>query len=331
MRLTSWFQQRWQRWLDQRIPRAREITLGHRSIFIIPTRSGWLFAAVLAVMLATAINYQNSLIYALTFWLFSVSLVAMLLTFRNLSHLTLAAAPASACFAGDVIDLPLRLSSSQARCHAALLLAYPANPSCMTDVGHTQDQRETSLRLSFRTGERGYLKPGRFRITTQYPLGLFSAWSWVSLEYSVLVYPKPEWTPLLLSAESGRDSHTQARSTQAGDQDFAGVRPYQTGDSMRQIAWKQVARGKGLVTKSFDTEQGALCMLDWQSLAPADMETRLSRLCAWVLHAHEQGMRYGLRLPGIELEAQHSAAHLQACLQQLALFGNHQSVQEQST
>lgn len=328
MMLIQAVKQRWQRWLDRRIPKTRQLTLSHRSIFIVPTRSGWVFALVLFVMLATAINYQNSLIYALTFWLFSVSLLAMLLTFRNLADVNLSAAPVTPCFAGDVIDLPVRLRSERRRVHAALLFAYPDNPSVMTDVGLHADHREQTITLTQRTHQRGWLQTGRFRMSTQYPLGLFTAWSWIALDYDVLVYPKPLWTPLRLSAEAGRDTHAQARSSQAGDQDFSGIRPYQMGDSQRQIAWKHVARGKGLVTKSFESEQGVLCMLDWALLAPADTETRLSNLCAWVLHAHEQGMRYGLRLPGVELEPQHSEAHRQACLRALALWGQPHSMTE---
>lgn len=326
-----WLRQRWQQWLDRRIPPTRQLILSHRSIFIVPTRSGWLFALILMVMLVTAINYQNSLIYGLTFWLFSLSLLAMLLTFRNLAHLTLSAAPTNACFAGEVMDLPLRLGSAQRRSHLSLWLAYPDNPSLVTDVGLRADHQESTVILSFRTQRRGYLTPGRFRISSQYPLGLFSAWSWVAIEYDALVYPKPEWTPLLLSAATGRDVTLVSRSHESGDQDFSGIRPYQTGDSMRQIAWKHVARGKGLVTKSFDREQGAQCILDWSSLAPADTETRLSRLCAWVLQAHEQGLRYGLRLPGVEIEPQHSEAHRQACLRTLALWGLPRTEQEQGS
>jgi len=85
------WRQRWQKWLDRRIPPARQVELSHRSIFIVPNRVGLLFGVALFVMLVTAINYQNSLIYALTFWLFCVAMAAMNFTYRNLSGLTLAA------------------------------------------------------------------------------------------------------------------------------------------------------------------------------------------------------------------------------------------------
>ena len=38
------------RWLDRRIPPARQITLGTRSLFILPTRMGLLYLLVLLAM-----------------------------------------------------------------------------------------------------------------------------------------------------------------------------------------------------------------------------------------------------------------------------------------
>lgn len=74
--LTSGLTRRWQKWLDRRIPEAKEVILNQRSIFIIPSRVGWLFLLLLILLLITAMNYQNGLIYGLTFWLFSVAISA---------------------------------------------------------------------------------------------------------------------------------------------------------------------------------------------------------------------------------------------------------------
>ena len=76
---------------DEQLP----IILTQRRIFIVPTRTGLLFCAVLCVMLIGAINYNLSLGHALVFLLASLGLVTMVHTFRNLvtpvsyTHLTL--------------------------------------------------------------------------------------------------------------------------------------------------------------------------------------------------------------------------------------------------
>lgn len=317
MNLPARWQQRWQAWLDRRIPPAAQVTLSHRSIFILPTRSALTFGLLLLLLLITAINYQNSLIYALTFWLFSVGLAAMLFTFRNLSGLTLIAGHAAPCFAGERLRLPLWLQADR-RGHQALLLGFPDQPTQQASVAAGERQ---ALHLSLPAYQRGPLQTGRLRLDSRYPLGLFNAWSWVRLEFRGLVYPRPETVPFVFLAGDGGEQLSGVPSTQFGEQDFQGLRPYRQGDSMRRIAWKQLARGKGLVSKDFDHDEGATCWLDWEALPGLPVETRLSRLCGWVLQAHQQGWRYGLRLPGSEFSPDNSEGHRDRCLRALALYG----------
>lgn len=317
-RIPKRWRQRWTAWLDRRIPPARQVKLSHKSIFIMPGRSGLLFGAALIVMLLTAVNYQNSLIFALTFWLFSLAIAAMFFTFRNLSELTIAAGHAYPCFAGDVIELPVRLLAKEKKSHDALNIHFPDNPSVAAEV--TAGDSVTAG-LSFRTEQRGYLNPGRLRLDTRYPVGLYQAWTWVRLDFNVLIYPKPEFVPFVFSTGEGGEDIQGAPSRHSGQQDFQGLRPYKPGDSLKQIAWKQLARGKGLVTKEFDGDEGASCWLDWDVLAPANTETRLSRLCGWVLQAQQNGWKYGLRLPGHQVSPDNSEVHRDYCLQLLAVYG----------
>lgn len=313
---------RWQRWLDRRIPPATQVTLNHRSIFILPTRTGVLFTVLLLLLLVTAINYQNSLIYALTFWLFSVGLAAMLFTFRNLAGLTLAAGHTTPVFAGETVGLPLRLEASGVRWHEALEIGFPDNIVVQADATpKASSTPQADLILSYTTHQRGPLRPGRLRLDSRFPLGLFNTWTWVALDFKGLVYPRPEYVPFALAAGESGEHLAGAPSFESGQQDFQGLRPYQRGDSFRRIAWKQLARGKGLVSKDFDHDEGALCWLDWDTLAPLPTETRISRLTGWVLQAQQRNWRYGLKLPGVSIEPDNSEIHRDHCLKTLALYG----------
>jgi uncharacterized protein (DUF58 family) len=49
------------------------------------------------------------------------------------------------------------------------------------------------------------------------------------------------------------------------------------------------------------------------------MEQKLSRLCAWVLQADQQGLDYGLRLPAVDIPPGSGEAHKRQCLEALAL------------
>ena len=316
--LRQHWRQRWMRWMERRIPASSSVTLGHRSIFIFPSAIGWLYGGLLLLLLLTGINYQNSLVHALTFWLFSLGIGAMHFGFSNLSGLTLTAGHALPVFVGENIELPVRLSSPGGKYHQSLLLRYPDGADVMANVDVSGGESVVTLTLHAR--KRGWLEAERFLLESRYPLGLFRCWSWIRLRYPVVVYPQPVWVPFRFSSGNEGEWLEGISHESRGEHDFHGLRSYQPGDSMRQIAWKQLARGRGLVSKDFDSDEGASCWFDWDVLAPMPQEQRLSHLTAWVLKAHEQGWHYGLRLPGQTLPQHHSELHLEACLKALALF-----------
>ena len=91
------------------------------------------------------------------------------------------------------------------------------------------------------------------------------------------------------------------------------------------VVWKKVAKAGQLVSR--DTQQAQRFEL-WLDLAKVghfaagatSLDHKLSRLCAWVLAAERLDLRYGLRLPGLELQPNSGEAHQRACLSALALY-----------
>src|SRR5580765_4685053 len=77
------------------------ITLGHRRVYIMPTRVGMMFAATLLIMLVGSINYVLSLGFMLTFLLAGMAIAGMVHTVRNLSRLVIVPGRAEPVFAGE--------------------------------------------------------------------------------------------------------------------------------------------------------------------------------------------------------------------------------------
>src|SRR5690349_23403836 len=78
-----------------------ELVLSQRRIYILPTRPGLGFGALLLVLLIGSINYSLGLGYALTFLALSCALVDMVLTWRNLAYLRLQPLRGPNVFAGQ--------------------------------------------------------------------------------------------------------------------------------------------------------------------------------------------------------------------------------------
>ncbi len=295
---------------------GERIALHRRRVFILPTGQGMLLGAVLLAMLLGAINYNNSLAFALTFLLGSLAVVSILHTHRNLVRLELHAGRAPAVFAGEQAAFQIFVSNPTPTARYALRIEGGAlHPR--TFCAEPNDQ--SSLWLSQAAAERGWLALPRLTLSTRYPLGLFRAWAYVEPSAGCLVYPQPgPHRPLPVAEPRGLEPRSPRGS---GADDFVGLRAYKPGDSPRHIHWKAAARAQTLQVKQFGGGDEA-CWLDWEQLPRLEPEARLSQLCRWVLEAHRAGISYGLRLPdGTAIAPGCGLPHRGQCLRALALFG----------
>jgi len=308
--------ERFNRWLNRRMPPANSITLNQRKIFILPTRQGLVFALLVCAMVMAGINYQNSLVFALAFLLASLFMVAMLHTYRNLSGLTLVAGSTRPAFTGEEAEFTIVLKRLGDRTYESLQLGW--NPKLMANANLVTEE-EARVRLFVKAKRRGRYNPGRFLLQTLYPLGLFRAWSWIDLDMHTIVYPRP--------IAGGEIPSTTATSQEEGElilrdgaEDFYGLREYQPGDAIRHIAWRAYARSETLMTKQFAAYADRRVWLEWDHFPGMDRESRLSRLCYWVLQLNSRNDEYGLRLPGLEIQPGRGEAHRDTVLKALALF-----------
>lgn len=288
-----------------------------------PTRSGYIMMLVVFAMLIASINYGNNMAYILTFLLFSLMLVGMVYARYNLKGLAIANVMPRSVFAGERLWIDFELHNQSKGRRFGIWLAYPGltNPEELSGPFSTEASSNTTVGLSFITAHRGRFILPYIELMTVYPLGLFIVNGKIAVEKPYLVYPRPEgnrpWPePEILSEEqySGIIHHMK------GGEDFTGVRPYRIGESMHHIDWKAVARGRPLSIKEF-TGGGSACLyFNWEHLEGMGVEGRLSQLCQWVLAADEQGIEFGLKLPGIIIKPGAGSTHTLRCLESLALF-----------
>lgn len=300
-----------------------DVLLGQRRVYILPTRAGLGFGVLLLVLLIGSVNYNLGLGFGLTFVAAGCAVADMLATWRNLAGLTLRPGRAPDVFAGEEAPFELHvLNGSRLDRYAVWIdFEHAATPRHAVDV---DAGGSAAVVLGAPTTTRGWLAAPRVRVSTQFPLGLFRAWSWWQPDSRALVYPFPEAEAPPLPAD-GRPGPEGSGS--AGSDDFAGVRSYQPGDPLRHLAWRQIARldpalGGQLVTKHFDGGSVDELLLDFDALpARLDLELRLSRVARWVLEAEGRALPYALRVGRAEVEPALGAAHQAACLRALALYG----------
>jgi len=314
--LSSWYrfwQGQYFAWQDRRAPLATSHQLTHKNLGTFPTRQGLAFTLVLIVMWVLGTNYQNNLILALCYFFASLIVVAILNAFANLSGLRIRVIGAEPVFAGERAGLVVELCSDRPQGAENIRLCWDG---CAAEPVSLAPGDPLRVTLWLPAPKRGYLRPRRLLVESQFPLGMIRCWCWLRLDARALVYPRPLALDEPRSAGAGADQGDAGR--QRGDE-FQGLRDYIPGDQPKHIAWKQFAQERGLYTKEYQEPISAEKWLDWYALN-YPQEQRLSDLCHWALVYDQQQLAYGLRLPGLELAPARGSAQRQQVLQALALF-----------
>jgi uncharacterized protein (DUF58 family) len=256
------------------------------------------------------------------FFLASLVLVSAIHAHFALTGLSVQVGRIEPVFAGELAHVPIEVRNGSRSSRASLEVApngqvfkeptHAALPEIGPGLAATAD-------LTYRTAQRGRLPLRRLAVTTIYPLGFFRSWRYENTEAFCLVYPRPAGSlPLPIAPAAVAEL---AGGAGLGGDDFAGARPYQSGESQRHVDWRAVARGQPLLVKQFSGAGSRRVWLDYESVAEiSGFETRLSQLSEWIVEAERDGYFYGLEIPGFKAEPARGDQHYQRCLSALAEF-----------
>ncbi|TSE20419.1 hypothetical protein Talka_00765 [Tepidimonas alkaliphilus] len=320
---TGW-RDRLQRWWWARLPPQPTWRLNLRNLYVLPTRPGWMLIGTLALLLIGSINFQLNLGYALTFLVAGSAAAAVWAAHANLRGLTLALHGQPELWAGQPAALTLSLDPA-ARDRLALELRVAgagADAATLLDVPARQPALAT---VTWTPPRRGRLPAPLLAVGTRYPLGVCRVWSVWRPQAQLLVYPAPEPDappPPARRRDDAAPDGGHAPAPESGVPDD--VRPWRAGDAPRRVLWKKAARlpqddpAQWWVRSAAAQAAQPDLWLDERDSGLTDPEAVRARLCAWVLAADARGLRYGLRVGGVEIAPDHGPAQRRRCLEALA-------------
>lgn len=305
------------RWARKRQGSDKPVTrLKSRRIYILPTGVGLVFGLMTFTMLLGSMNYNNNLSFVLTFLLVGVGFVSMHQCQRNLVGLEISFAGVDPVFAGQAAEFKIAITNHSKNRRPHLRLYFDNGKSLLDDL---EPGESRVFHLELPTDKRGRVRLERFGVRTMFPFELFRSWAWLHMDLTALVYPKPAndvpEPPPTQSAQGHRQHDAR------GEEDFAGLRRFNIGDSPRNVAWKAYARTGDMLSKQFSGADTSSQWFEFDQVEAADVEDRLSILTRWIIDADRTQRDYGLRIPGHEYSPAHGEAHRHQCLQSLALFG----------
>jgi len=286
-----------------------------RRVYILPTGVGIVFGIMTFAMLLGSMNYNNNLSFVLTFILIGIGFVSMHQCQRNLVGLELTFAGTEPVFAGQTMRYCIAVTNHSKSARRGIRLY---REGLQSDIHDLQPGESKVFILPAPTEQRGWISLDRFGIRTLFPFELFRSWAWLHMNISGLVYPRPAERPPEPPPTIAAHGHRQHDAR--GEEDFAGLRKYQEGDSPRHVAWKAYARSGQLLSKQFAGADTSSQWFDYDDIPVGNVEQRLSILTRWIIDADRTLEDYGLRLPGVEFVPAHGETHRRACLEALAVF-----------
>ncbi len=308
------------RWLDKRIPSANRFELDHKSIFIFPSKFGALFLFLCSGLFLLGTNYQNNLMIMLCYFLVSLFLLNLFITYVNFSKLDLQLGKTHNGFVNDSIQIPIWFNQSEhkkQRPNGDLQIGFYKHANFLTlDLNDFSNP----VYLALPCEARGRLELPRVTICSYYPLGLFRCWTHLKFKTSLLVYPAPISTPISLQNSSENPKGHGQREQTMGYDDFDSLTPYKKGEPLNHVAWKQLAKGQGMISKQFSTQQSNTGWLVLQKTSPEFIEKQLSHLCFQVMELSKNEQRFGLNLGTTQILPATGNEHQKACLEALAIY-----------
>jgi uncharacterized protein (DUF58 family) len=302
------------RWLSSRSVSSKQFTLSQKNIYIFPSKMGLLFVLLIVLMLLTAINYQNSLIYLFTFFLSAIFFISILLCFLNMNGLCVASYQVLECFEGELRAYSIELTNHFG---PSLGLRLGTDKHSLNGIS-IQNGTKNIHNLLVPAGKRGLHVLDRLRIESTFPFGFIIAWTWLKLDAKALVFPKPVEG---IRSQSGGGGMSKGNARFLSE-DLTELKSYQHGDSPLRIVWKQLAAKDQLIIRSHEQATKESTWLTWELYETASVEQKLQHFCFDILDFHSKQQAYGLDIPGILIQPAIGDKQKHACLKALALFGS---------
>ncbi len=298
----SWWSRQRARWrmsFGHTAISAGELELEQRRIYLLPTGRGLFVILTAVVLLLVGINYQLSLAFVVAFLLAGLMQAALLVSYRNLRGLIVRAGRSPHCTLGEPLVFSVALASPD-RTRDGISLTSQSDGVGKT-IAKSSPQTvgvDTSevVPLKFTPTRRGLMSLRRIVVESRAPYGLIRAWSYVHFEWLGVIEPQPETPPPPLPLIAGDNDAAASRNLHVAH-DPDSLRDYAPGDSLKRVAWKQVAKSGDWYTRTGDSGHRQEIELSWQAVTLTDTEARLSRMAAWCLRANNENCAYELTLP----------------------------------
>lgn len=303
-----------------------------RRLYIMPTRVGFYFSAVVFILFLISFSFGHSLAYSSSFILISVLLISLPFTNYIISGVEVTGTGARGLYADEAGEIEIQLQNLSGRHRFDLELDLAL-------LSKNQQHRFQSRAGSLAPGESrivsvslGDISPGQYqtlniRLKSSFPFGLFFAWCYYSEAVDVWVFPKRKEQGKLISLslhpldELRRDDLKKANKDErilGEHDDFSHHSPFSEGHSFGSVDWKLYARSGVLYVKEFEGDIPQYELIESRALNSelTELASALSFEIDRASHSHNSFMVRSLDF-GIQSAVGKGELHAHSILKQI--------------
>ncbi|HXX31414.1 MAG TPA: DUF58 domain-containing protein [Myxococcaceae bacterium] len=298
------------RWL--RPPRTLRVTRAGRTYLVLTLGIG-----------LGALNTGNNLLYLVLGIQLATIVASGILSELSLRGLQLRRLGVEAAHAGEPFVYRWGVSRRRGTSFAlSFAEAHPALSGSAT-LALLRPGAEVVVRGLLTAPRRGPYPLNGVRVTTTFPLGLFSKGRLLEISGELLVYPRRVPAPAVVAPRPGGAGDRPApRFRRDGDGDTAGVRPLRDGEDARRVHWLKSAHGGQLLRVERDAEEARTVTLRLDVFAPGPaLEWGCEQVAARARALLAGGFDVGLEAGPEQLAPDHGPLHERRLLRALACAG----------
>lgn len=283
-------------------------------VYIMPTRDGlwWIGANILLFMMGW--GYSNNLCLSLALILLSLSMIILIEAHFNLDGIRIRSLSIEDQFAG----LPARwicdLSVKRIRQRRGIKLTWDG-PGPVGDLQIDETQEKSSAHGTWQFDQSQVWQHSTVVTKSTYPMGLFRTWSYHQVPIEAWVYPKLRVGPIITSQGQSVNHGSPKEVVSSSGEEPSQHRKYLAGDSVSRIAWKSLAKGQELQTKTFLENQSSLFYYEWPY---GNGDESSKEILVTIIERHFKATEsWGLKIASRFLRPDNSATHRKMSLRLL--------------
>lgn len=292
------------------------------------TRAGWCFVAIIFGVGFAALNTGNNLLYLVLALMLAFLVLSGLLSETSLRGIRIERLLPREIFADAANRVVLRVHNNQRRTPSFAItiedwlqmsgeLAFAGRAFAL----HVPPRAFVDRSYPFEPSRRGDIRFHGFRVSTQFPFGLFVKSREIEWTQAALVYPAVARIALDAQNALPLDAFEEHPGVANDGDEIAGLREFVAGDSMARVHWRSSVRAgrlrvgerEGVSAAAFEVR------LSLPASAPeALIEERITRAASEIVTHLESGSRVGLRSETIRFAPNNGFPHRSELLTYLA-------------